>query len=85
MKIKEGYILDSFCRRYILKHKDDPTTLITLNETSAFLFEQAVKMENINSEILVSALLEEYEVDEETAQLSVEQVVEMWKEMGIAQ
>lgn len=57
--------------------------IISLNETAAFLWKQAVGKEAISEDGLVSSLLEAYEVDEETARKDVAQVLAKWREIGL--
>ena len=57
--------------------------LISLNETAAFLWKEAVGKEEISEEELTATLLEAYEVDEETARKDVAQVLAKWGEIGL--
>ena len=61
----------------------DFSKIISLNETAAFLWKQAVGKEAISEDGLVSSLLEAYEVDEETARKDVAQVLAKWREIGL--
>ena len=69
MKVKSGYILREVAGNYIVvavgEEAMDFNGLITTNETGAFLWN---KLSNdISENDLVSAMLEEYEIDQETA------------------
>ena len=57
--------------------------IISLNETAAFLWKEAVGKEEISEEELTATLLEAYEVDEETARKDVAQVLAKWGEIGL--
>lgn len=57
--------------------------IISLNETAAFLWKEAVGKEEISEEELTATLLEAYEVDEETARKDVAQVLAKWREIGL--
>lgn len=87
MRIKEGFELREICGEHvILSHGDghiDFSKIISLNETAAFLWKQAVGKEAISEDGLVSSLLEAYEVDEETARKDVAQVLAKWREIGL--
>ena len=76
MKIKEGYLLRQVAGQSVVLPADDALNLnmmITLNGTGAFLWKQ---LENETDESkLVAALLQEYEVDEETARSCVAEFV----------
>ena len=87
MRIKEGFELREICGEHvILSHGMDNidfSKIISLNETAAFLWKQAVGNEAISEDGLVSSLLEAYEVDEETARKDVAQVLAKWREIGL--
>ena len=72
MKLKEGFLLREVAGQTVVLPTGgdlDLNMMITLNETAKFLWE---KLENeIDEAGLVSALMAEYEVDEETAKASV--------------
>ena len=84
MRIKEGFELREICGEHvILSHGMDNidfSKIISLNETAAFLWKQAVGKEAISEDGLVSSLLE---VDEETARKDVAQVLAKWREIGL--
>lgn len=69
MKINEGFILREVAGSYIVvavgEAVKDFNGVITLNETSAFLWNKLVK--GASEEDLVKALLSEYEVEESVA------------------
>ncbi len=69
MKIKDGYMLRKVAGNYIIvpvgTEAVDFNGLITTNETGAFLWQKL--SEDISNEDLLSALLDEYEIDEATA------------------
>ena len=77
MKIKEGFLLRQVAGRTVVLPVEgdlDLNVMITLNETGAFLWERL--SEETDEATLVSALLAEYEVDEETARHAVSTFVE---------
>lgn len=69
MRIKDGFELREICGEHvILSHGMDNidfSKIISLNETAAFLWKEAVGKEEISEEELTATLLEAYEVDEE--------------------
>jgi len=72
MKIKDGFILRSVAGQTVVLPTGDELDLnmmITLNETGTFLWERL--QEETTEDALVSALLSEYDVDEETARKAV--------------
>lgn len=85
MRIKDGFELREICGEHvILSHGMDNidfSKIISLNETAAFLWKEAVGKEEISEEELTATLLEAYEVDEETARKDVAQVLAKWREI----
>jgi len=72
MKIKDGFILRSVAGQTVVLPTGDELDLnmmITLNDTGTFLWEHL--REETDENALVSALLSEYDVDEETARSAV--------------
>ncbi len=85
MKIKEGFALRTVADEYIVMPTGSRIAefdgAIALNEVSAFLFEKMLTP--ISKEDLVIALLDEYEVDRETADKDVDALVAKFIDMGI--
>lgn len=76
MKIKDGFILRQIAGKTVALPTDgdiDLNTMITLNETGAFLWERLTT--ETDEDALVAALLAEYDVDEDTARGSVQRFV----------
>ncbi|MBO5060206.1 MAG: PqqD family protein [Clostridia bacterium] len=73
MKIKDGFILRKVAGNYIVigvgQEAVDFNGMITINETGAFLWE--VLSKGATKEEMLSALLAEYDVDEETAKKDI--------------
>lgn len=86
MKIKDGFELREVCGEKVIlacgMNNIDFSKIISLNETAAFLWTVAIDQE-FTEDMLVKALLEEYEVDDETARRDVANVVSKWKEIGL--
>ncbi|HIY37131.1 MAG TPA: PqqD family protein [Candidatus Paraprevotella stercorigallinarum] len=86
MKIKDGFELREVCGEKVIlacgMNNIDFSKIVSLNETAAFLWTVAIEQE-FTEDMLVKALLEEYEVDDETARRDVANVVSKWKEIGL--
>lgn len=86
MKAKEGFNLRTVCGEQIIvaegKENIDFSNIISMNETSAYLWE-AIKGKEFSLEDLVELLLEQYEVDKDIASKDVEALVKQWKDAGI--
>ena len=85
MKIKEGYILREVAGSNIVVAVGDEAVnfdgIKTLNETGTFLWKN---IENgMDKEMLKNALMDEYEVDEETAKTDVEEFVSLLINNGL--
>ena len=78
MKIKDGFILREVAGSSIVVAVGDAVKefngVINLNETGAFLWKQIEK--GVDEDALVSALLDEYDVDKETAEKDVKTFIE---------
>ena len=83
MKLKEGFLLREVAGQMVAVPTAgdlDLNMMITLNGTGAFLWEKL--QSEISEDGLVSALLDEYDVDEATARRSVEAFVGRLRENG---
>ena len=82
MKIKDGFILrDVGGKTFVVAVGELSKTfgrMITLNETGAFLWKALEK--GATEESLTEALLDEYEVDKDTASADVKEFIEKIKE-----
>lgn len=80
MKLKAGFILQDVAGETVVLPVGgdlDTNMMITLNGTARFLWERMEQ--EVTQQQLVDALLGEYEVDQQTAQLCVERFVEELK------
>lgn len=86
MKTKKGFRLRELGSDYILIGESveliNFNSLITLNESAAYLWRN-VDGKDFNAETLTNLLLDEYEVDAETAQRDAEATLQDWLETGI--
>ena len=76
MKLKEGFLLRNVAGQAVVLPMGgtvDLNTMITLNETGAFLWERLEQ--DTDKAALVAALLGEYDVDEATAAKSVDNFI----------
>ncbi len=83
MKIKKGFELRKVCdENIIISHGVENinfTKVITLNDSAATLWNKVMD-KDFTEEELVNILLDEYEVDKETATKDVKTLVASWKE-----
>lgn len=85
MKIKENYVLKKLAgKNIVVPIKEEAVNfngILTLNETSAFLFEKLKQETSV--EDLVKDLTKTYEVSEEIAKKDILLFVDMLKEKGL--
>ncbi len=89
MKQKQGFVLREVCGEHVIVGEGLGTInfnkLISLNETSAFLWKKAGEMGDFTVDSLTAALCEEYEVGEEQARKDVAAMIAKWQEAGIVE
>lgn len=85
MKIKDGFELRKFGGKWLAVTVDDAAdeknVLITLNETGAFVW-KILQSESVYSDI-ISALVENYEVDESIAVRDLDNFLKICREHGV--
>ena len=83
MKKKDGFVLREVCGEKVIIGEGidavDFGKLISMNETAAWLWEQA------DSEKLTKALVGEYDVEEAVAAHDVRAILEEWRRIGIVE
>lgn len=87
MKQKKGFILREVCgERVIIAEGVEVVNfnkLLSLNESAAYLWQQASALGDFTVEQLADKLCEEYEVSKDQALKDVEQMLAKWQEIGI--
>ena len=88
MRIKEGFVLRTICGQHVVSGEGSANVnfskLVSLNESAAYLFKK-VGNDEFTPDTLADLLLEEYEVDRETALKDAEILCAQWKEIGITE
>ena len=88
MRIKEGFVLRTICGQHVVSGEGSANVnfskLVSLNESAAYLFKK-VGNEEFTPDTLADLLLEEYDVDRETALKDAEILCAQWKEIGITE
>lgn len=59
--------------------------LLALNETAAWLWQQAVSMDNFTIDTLVQKLCDEYEVSVDEAKTDVAAILDEWQNVGVVE
>lgn len=87
MKVKKGFNIRQVCGENIIvaegKENIDFSNIISMNDTSAFLWGKLQAMENFTIDDMVALLTEEYDVDAATAQKDSTELVKEWAEAEI--
>ena len=88
MKIKEGFVLRTICGQNVISGEGSAnvnySSLISLNETAAYLFKE-LQSKEFTEETAVGLLLDQYDVDRETAEKDVKSLFAKWIEIGLAE
>lgn len=86
MKLNENLILREVAGEYMIvnpfSETMDMTQILTLNETAAWLWQQAEGNE-FDEEYLVTCLCEEYDVDHKIAAADVHDMCVQWQNNGL--
>ena len=86
MRIKEGLVLRRIGSEYIIivpdKDSVDLTEVYTLNETSAWIWEQ-LKDVDFTIEKIAELVQERYDVDQETAMNDIHTMLEVFRAGGL--
>ena len=87
MKIKDEFVIRKIADNYVIiatgSEALDFKGIITINEVGAFIWNKI--KENADFEAVVRAVLEEYNIDEETARNDCKEFVDSLIEHGIAE
>ena len=89
MKIKKGFVLREVCSERVIMGEGlgaiNFGKLLALNETAAWLWQQAQAMGDFTVEALAEKLCEEYEVEADEAKADVEQMVAEWQKVDVVE
>ena len=87
MKIKNGFVLRQVCGENVIVGEGlgaiNFGKMLALNETAAWLWQQAVAMGDFTVEALAQKLCDEYEVSQTEAKADVKGIVDEWTAVGV--
>ena len=87
MKAKTGFNLRTVCGENIIvaegKENIDFSNIISMNESSAYLWKNIQEKESFTTDDLAQLLFDEHDVDMETAKADAAQLANQWIEAGI--
>lgn len=87
MKIKNGLVLRQVCGENVIVGEGlgaiNFGKMLALNETAAWLWQQAVAMGDFTVDALAQKLCDEYEVSLDEAKADVKSIVAEWQNVGV--
>jgi len=87
MKLKKEFVLRQVCGENVVLGEGlgaiDFGKLLALNETAAWLWQQAQQQEDFTVESLADKLCEEYDVTPEQARKDVGDIIDEWQKVGV--
>lgn len=89
MKIKKGFVLRDVCGKHVIMGEGIGSInfgkMLVLNETAAWLWEQAQEMSDFTIDSLAERLCEEYEVTADEAKADVAEIVAEWQKVDVVE
>lgn len=89
MKIKKEFVLRQVCGENVIVGEGlgaiNFGKLLALNETAAWLWQQAVAMDNFTIDTLAQKLFDEYEVSVDEAKNDVAAILDEWQNVGVVE
>ena len=89
MRIKQGFVLREVCGERVIVGEGLSAInfgkRLALNETAAWLWQQALAMGDFTIEALAEKLCEEYDVTPDVAKTDVAQMVAEWQNVGVVE
>ena len=87
MQLKKGFVLREVCGENVIMGEGLGAVnfgkLLALNETAAWLWQQAQEMGDFTVEALAERLSEEYDVSAENARKDVDDIVGEWQSVDV--
>lgn len=87
MRIKNGFVLRQVCGENVIVGEGlnaiNFGKMLALNETAAWLWQQAVAMGEFTVETLADKLCEEYDVTQDEARRDVAAIIDEWNSVGV--
>jgi hypothetical protein len=89
MKIKNGFVLRQVCGENVIVGEGLDAInfgkMLALNETAAWLWQQAQAMGEFTIEALADKLCDEYEVTPDEARRDVAAIIDEWKAVNVVE
>ena len=89
MKIKKGFVLRKVCGENVIVGEGlgaiNFGKLLSLNDSAAWLWQQALEMGDFTIEALAGKLCEEYDVEPDEARQDVDEILAEWQNIGVVE
>ena len=89
MKIRKGFVLREVCGKCVIMGEGlgaiNFGKLLVLNESAAWLWEQAQDMGDFTVESLAERFYEEYEVTADDAKTEVAEIIAEWQKVDVVE
>ena len=89
MNIKKGFVLREVCGEHVIIGEGlgaiNFGKMLALNESAAWLWKQAVMMDDFTIESLAEKLCQEYEVSAEEALQDVTEMIGEWQRVNVVE
>lgn len=89
MRIKKGFVLRQVCGENVIVGEGlgaiNFGKLLALNETAAWLWQQALEQGNFTADSLAGKLCEEYDVEADEARRDVDDIIAEWQSVGVVE
>ena len=89
MKIKKGFVLRKVCGENVIVGEGlgaiNFGKLLSLNDSAAWLWQQALEMGDFTIESLAEKLCEEYDVEPDEARRDVDEILTEWQNIGVVE
>ena len=87
MKIKNGFVLRQVCGENVIVGEGlgaiNFGKMLALNDTAAWLWQQAVAMGDFTVDALAQKLCDEYEVSLDEAKSDITAIITEWQQVGV--
>ena len=89
MRIKKGFVLREVCGEHVIIGEGlgaiNFGKMLALNESAAWLWQQAVAMGDFTVDALAQKLCDEYEVSADEAKTDVAAIIAEWQNVGVVE
>ena len=89
MRIKKGFVLREVCGEHVIIGEGlgaiNFGKMLALNESAAWLWQQAVAMNDFTIDTLAQKLCDEYEVSADEAKTDVAAIIAEWQNVGVVE